>query len=158
MTVIARRIGSTPTRTATQTWDRIVLLLAPALGSAARAELAKASGVACMSIASEAIKDAPIVVWGSGPRVRIYGVFGEDAITGDSINEDGLVSTPTDGDWRMSIPCTPEDAAWCRKRLGELSRRIAARSLDEDVDDGDRADAAPAAAALSIDVGEFLKS
>jgi hypothetical protein len=158
MTVVARRIGSTPTRTATQTWDKIVSLLAPAVGSAARAELAKAAGVACMSIASETIKDAPIVIWGSGPRVRIYGVFGEDAIIGDGINEDGLVSTPTDGDWRMSIPCTPEDADWCRKKLAELSQRISARSLADDVDDDEGAGTAAKAAALTIDVGEFLKS
>lgn len=111
-----------------------------------------------MSIASEAIKDAPIVIWGSGPRVRIFGVFGEDAISGDGINEDGLVSTPTDGDWRMSIPCTPEDADWCRRRLGELSQRISARSVAEDVDDGQGAGAATNAVALTIDVREFLKS
>src|SRR5690349_21650866 len=142
MTVIARRVASTPTRTATQTWEIIVSLLAHA-GSAARSELAKAAGVACSSIASEAIKDAPIVVWGSGPRVRVYGVFGEDAIAGDGINEDGLVSAPTDGDWRMSIPCLPEDVGWSRKKLEEVSQRISARSIDEDVDDGEGAGAAP---------------
>src|SRR5690349_22714321 len=46
--------------------------------SAAREELACAAGVACAAIASEATKDAAFVVWGGGPRVRIYNVFDED--------------------------------------------------------------------------------
>lgn len=62
--VVARRIASTPTRTAAETWERIVEILAPDPDSGARMELAKATGVACASISSEATKDAAIVVWG----------------------------------------------------------------------------------------------
>ena len=92
-------------------------------------------GVACSSIASEATKDAAIVVWGGGPRVRVYCVFDEDAITQDDVNEDALPKSPTEGDWKMSIPCLPEDVVWSTAKLASVSTRISARSMDEDVAD-----------------------
>ena len=67
-TVLARRVASSPVRTAAQTWAKIVEIIAPDPQSTARKELAKAAGVACASISSEATKDAAIVVWGGGPR------------------------------------------------------------------------------------------
>lgn len=157
MSVVARRVAAAPKRTATQTWERIVALVAPEARSAARQELAKAAGVACASISSEATKDAPIVLWGSGPRVRVYCVFGEDALIGDEVTEDALVIVPTQGDWRMSIPCAPEDAGWCKKKLAEVSQRISARSLEDDVEEEAQAPAASSADALTIDIEEFMK-
>jgi hypothetical protein len=103
-TVLARRVASTPVRTAVETWARIVEIIAPDPVSPARKELAKVAGTACTSIASEAPKQAPIMIWGGGPRVRVYCVFDEDAITQDGINEDALPKSPAEGDWRMSIP------------------------------------------------------
>jgi hypothetical protein len=157
MTVISRRVAASPKRTAAQTWEAILALVAPESKSAARAELAKAAGVACASISAEAIGNAPIVLWGSGPRVRIYGVFGEDAITGDGVTEDALVTVPTTGDWRMSIPCSPDDAAWCRKKLAGVSDRISARSSDEELEDDSPKSTASSRGALTIDIGEFMK-
>ena len=58
--------GRKPQRTAAQTWEAIVALIAPERKSAARAELAKAAGVACTSISAEAIGNAPIVLWDRG--------------------------------------------------------------------------------------------
>ena len=55
------------------------------------------AGTACASIASEAPKEAPIVIWGGGPRVRVYCVFDEDAITQDGVNEDALPKSPDRG-------------------------------------------------------------
>jgi hypothetical protein len=158
-TVIARRVASTPVRSAAQTWAKITELLAPDPNSPARKDLAAAAGVACSSISSEATRDAAIVVWGGGPRVRVYSVFDEDAITGDGVNEDALPKSPTKDDWRMSIPCLPEDVAWSAASLAAASARITARSMDEDVEDA-KADAATATAesAVSINLAEFLKS
>lgn len=155
-TVIARRFASTPVRTASQTWELIADLLAPDSESDARRELEKAAGVACSSISSEATKDAPIVVWGVGPRVRVYCAFDEDAITGDGVNETALSRCPTDGDWSMSIPCLPEDVNWCKEKLASITRRITARSRDDDIDD-DRSSESTASG-LSINVEEFLQS
>jgi hypothetical protein len=154
--VVARRIASTPTRTAAETWERIVEILAPDPDSSARMELAKATGVACASISSEATKDAAIVVWGGGPRVRVYCVFDEDAITGDGVNEGVLATSPTEGDWKMSIPCPPEDLTWSNGKLTSVSTRISARSLEDDVED-DGSESASSARSLSINIEEFLK-
>ena len=119
-TVVARRVAATPTRTASQTWDKIAELLAPDAASEARKELAKAAGVACASISSEATANAAIVVWGAGPRVRIYCVFGEDAILGEGVDEDALTKSPTGGDWQMSLPCEPADVAWSKNKLATV--------------------------------------
>ena len=155
--VIARRVASTPTRTATQTWATIVELVAPSPNSPARKELALAAGVACSSISSEATKDAAVVIWGGGPRVRVYCMFDDDAITQDDVNEEPLPKSPTEGDWRMSIPCRPEDVAWSRANLANVTSRVTARSMDEDVAD-EESKAAVAASPMSINPSEFMKS
>jgi hypothetical protein len=155
--IAARRVASTPTRTVTQTWAKIVELIAPDPNSAARKELALVAGVACSSISSEAIKDAAIVVWGGGPRVRVYCLFDEDAITRDDVNEDPLSKSPTEGDWNMSIPCLPEDVAWSKAKLASVTSRITARSMNEDVAD-EEPKAAVVPASMSIKLTEFLKS
>ncbi len=155
-TVIARRVASTPTRAASQTWAKIVDLVAPDPNSPARKELALAAGVACASISSEATKDAAIVVWGGGPRVRVYCLFDDDAITQDDVNEDPLPKSPTEGDWKMSIPCLPEDVAWSKSKLASVTSRIVARSMDEDL--AEEEPKAAAASSMSINLSEFMKS
>jgi hypothetical protein len=155
-TVLARRLASTPARTAAQTWDKIVGIVAPDPNSPARAELAKASSVACSSIASEATKVAAIVVWGGGPSVRIYCAFDEDAITQEDLNEDPLPRSPTEGDWKMSIPCLAEDVKWSSANLGP--GRISARAVDDDVENEPAKATAAAPSAMSINLGEFMKS
>jgi hypothetical protein len=158
-TVIARRVASTPVRTAVQTWAKIVEIVAPDPRSAARKELVKAEGVAFASISSEATKDAAIVIWGGGPRVRVYCVFDDNAITRDDVNEDALPKSPTEGEWKMSIPCLPDDVKWCSANLAGASARISARSVDDDVEDtDDQHEAAKAALAMGINMQEFMKS
>jgi hypothetical protein len=155
--VVARRILATPVRDAGQTWDTIMSLIAPDANSDARKDLVKASGIACSSIASEATRGAAIVVWGGGVRVRFYCLFDEDAMTGDGKNEDALPSSPTQGDWKVSIPCLPEDVAWSQKKLSATCAHVCARSMDEDVNDGER-EATRMSAGLTINMAEFLKS
>lgn len=155
-TVLARRVASTPVRTAAETWGRIVEIIAPDPESPARKELAKVAGTACASIASETSKEAPIVIWGGGPRVRVYCVFDEDAITQDGINEDALPKSPTEGDWRMSIPFLAEDVSWSGASLAAASSRVSARSVDDDVLDEEPL--AASATPLSLNLAEFLKS
>ncbi len=153
--VIARRVASTPLRTASQTWTKIIEILAPDPASAACAELRNTAGVACASISSEATRDAAIVVWGAGPRVRIYCVFDDEAITGDDVNEDALPRSATEGDWQMSIPCQKEDVSWSSSKLATVSDRISARAPDEDVEDD--TDSRASAPPLTINPGEFFK-
>lgn len=155
-TLFARRVASAPVRTAVQTWAKIVEIVAPNPESPARKELEKVGGMACASIASEAPKEAPIVIWGGGPRVRVYCVFDEDAITQDGINEDALPRSPTTGDWRMSIPFLADDAAWSAASLAAASNRVTARSVGDDVPDEELL--AGSATPLNINLAEFLKS
>lgn len=156
-TVLARRVISTPVRTPKQTWEKIIEIIAPDPQSAARNDLSAAEGVACSAIAAEATKEAAIVVWGSGPRIRVYCVFDDDAITQDGINEEALPSSPTEGDWQVSIPCLPEDEKWSKANLAGISTRISARSMDEDVQD-EEPTAKASTPAMSINLEEFKKS
>lgn len=134
MTVIARRIVSEPVRLATATWTTIVDLLAPQADHKAREELLAVTGIVSSLIASETIRDAPIVVYGAGPRVRIYCLYGDDAMTGENVNEDKLVSSPVDGDWAMSLPASESDLEWVQTALKKKSTRITAREMNTDVE------------------------
>jgi hypothetical protein len=156
-TVIARRVASTPVRSVSETWAIICQLLAPDPEGAARRELSAVQGIASSSIASEATKVAAIVVWGGGPRTRIYTVFDDDAMTKDGVNEDSLPRSPTVGDWRMSIPCPPEDVAWMRAQLARVSSRVFVRALDENVADDEDDSRGASNEPMKINVGEFMK-
>jgi len=136
MTVLARRIVAAPARPASSAWRVIVDLLAPEDG-AARNELLSVSGTASMLIADEWLKDSPAVVYGSGPRVRLYCLYGEDAIAGDGSNESKLAFVATEGDWRLSLPCCADDLDWVQAELRKRSTRITARELTEAVDEED---------------------
>lgn len=155
-TIISRKIASTPARTASQTWEKIASLLAPNAVSSARTELMRVSGIGASVIASESTGDDAIVVFGSGPRARIYCVFGDDAITGEGVNEDPLPSVPTDDEWAMSIPCPPEDLDWIQKKLKACSERITAREVGSDAPEKTTTKATKAVEA-TVDLGEFLK-
>jgi hypothetical protein len=91
-------------------------------------------GVASSLIASEAVKDDPIVVYGAGPRVRVYCLYDEEAVAGDRANEQKLPESPTDGDWAMSLPCPAEDLPWVKEALAKKSNRVTARKLSEAVE------------------------
>ena len=129
MTVLARRVISEPLRSAVDTWKVIVNLLVPDSGCSDRKELLDITGLASSIIASEAIKEAPIVVYGGGPRVRIYGLYGEDAINGEDADESQFVANVLDGEWTISLPCLDEDLEWVQKALKNHTTRITAREI-----------------------------
>ena len=106
-------------------------LLAPDPTSPARRDLDAVAGVACSLITDEALKDDALVVHGVGPRLRVYCLYGDDAIEGDSVNEGALSFVLTDGDWRMSLPCPDEDLPWVQRSLAKASTRVTARALGE---------------------------
>lgn len=158
-TVIARRVASTPVRTASATWAQISAMLAPDASSDARAELDKVKGVAACSISSEVTANDAIVTYDGGPRVRVYCAFNDDAITGDGVNEDPLPRSPTGDGWRMSIPFPKEDVGWAAKELARLSSRITARAPGEEVAEDSSSQRAQATAGHgSVDTSEFFRS
>ena len=131
MTIIARTFASIPTRSASETWEAIAALIAPDTNSAARRELDAVAGTACSCIADETLESDPLVVYGSGPRLRVYALYGDAAIEGDAVNESSLSFVPTDGDWHMSIPCLSEDLGWVQRSLKAVSTHVRARAQGE---------------------------
>jgi len=158
-TVSARRVASLPERSALATWDKIIDILAPDSSDPARVELTKVGGVAAMLIAAESPKDSPIVLYGGGVRARVYGVFGDDAIAREGLNEQSLGSSGTGEGWKLSLPCSLDDLTWVRRKLKSLSARVKARAGGEDVEDEEAPDKAAggAAASVFVDRSEFLK-
>lgn len=161
MTVVARTFTSVPARSATETWERIVALVAPDTGSPARQELAAVAGVACSCIADETLAGDPIVVHGVGPRLRVYALYGDDAVEGENANESALSWVPTNGDWRMSLPCLADDLGWVQSKLAKVSTRVTAREAGTAVEGdeegrvnaaADRHDVAPA-----VDMDAFFR-
>ena len=163
MTVVARTLVSRPERSATDTWEQIVALIAPDVGSAARSELGAVAGAVCSCIADQALADDPLVVYGVGPRLRVYALYGDDAVEGERANDSALSWVPTAGDWRMSIPCLADDLAWLQSKLAKVSRRVTARALgtavagDEDEREGARAMSAPGDAPPTVDLNAFFR-
>lgn len=155
MTVIARRIASVPARSAVDTWSVIVDLIAPDPSSDARSDLEAVAGVAQTMIASEV--SGPFVIFGSGPRVRIYCVFGDDALTDDGVNENPLPDAPTDGDWHLSIPCPSEDLDWVQRKLASAPR-VSARDQDAAVEEDSTAAGTAHIQRLAVDKTAFFRS
>jgi hypothetical protein len=158
MTVVARRIVATPARPASDAWALMVDLLATDKNSDARKELESVSGIASNLIADEAFEHAAGVVYGSGPRVRLYCLYGDKAISGDGASESALAFNPTEGDWRISLPCPADDLDWVRDALKKKSSRITARDVDEDVEDDGDSEERKASSGFEIDREAFFNS
>lgn len=157
MTVIVRTFAATPAKTASETWERIVELISD-VSSASRKELDSVAGITASVIAEETPSQTPIVVAGNGPRLRVYCVYGEDAVLGEGCDEDSLSWNPTEGDWRLYLPCPKEDLGWIGEALKHKSSRIVPYDLNQDLpNDETSGDAKRAANSLSVNVKEFLK-
>ena len=128
-TVVSRTIRSTPHRDAAQTWSEIVNLLTQGGTVHAKNELLAVAGIASSVIADQAPKSTPIVVTCDGPRTRIYCAYDDDAIDDSEESESVLGFDPLKGDWRISLPCQPEDLHWVQNALKKHGNRITARDL-----------------------------
>jgi len=138
MSTIARRIRATPERPATEAWEIIVGLISEP-GSSARQELDTARGIASCLIAEEMPKDSPIVVVGVGPRLRIYCLYDEAAVSSEDADESPLLLAPTDGNWKMWLPVANEDLEWVQRELAKRGSRIVAYELEKGEPEGDQA-------------------
>ncbi|HMQ05464.1 MAG: hypothetical protein AB7J13_12190 [Pyrinomonadaceae bacterium] len=154
MSTIARRIIAAPVRTASETWSIIVDLLSKE-GGDGRIALGAVSGIASSLIADECLGDSPAVLAGSGPRLRIYCLYDEEAIDRSKANENPLSFDGTGGDWRLSLPCRTEDLEWVRTSLAAKSKRITAYDMDEDEGDSETGRSV-AGKDVQIDVEGFL--
>ena len=128
--IVVRRVVASPIRSASEAWDFIFDLLT-ASESTDLEELENTRSLCMSLVAAEAMKESPIVIYGVGPRLRIYCLYDEDAILGDDRSEDPLSWNPTDGDWAMSLPCPAEDLDWMQSALAYNSSRITVRDLND---------------------------
>jgi hypothetical protein len=156
MGVVSRRIRATPERGASDAWQLIVDLIAPKDG-VARSELLGIEGIASSIIATESPKEAAMVIRGKGPRVRIYCLYDDEAISGDDANEAALAECPTDGEWLMRLPADADDVAWVRDALAKKSTRVTVREKSEAVDDGEEKSKQAGATEAAINMEAFLR-
>lgn len=156
MSTVARRIRATPERAASDAWQVIVDLIAPNDGQARR-ELISVEGIASSLISTESPKDAPMVVSGKGPRVRLYCLYDDDAVSGDDANEAALAECPTDGDWEMSLPADADDVAWVRDALARKSARVKVRDKSDAFNDAEEKSEQAAADVAAINMEAFLR-
>ena len=139
MTVVRRTIRSIPFRSADDTWTFIVDLIAPKSGKA-RDELLSIAGIASSMITETVMIESPIVIYGSGPRLRIYCLYDQDATSGSKASESDLSFVPTKDDWNMSLPAPSADLAWVEKALKAKSTRITARDQSDKVEEAEDAE------------------
>ena len=133
----------------------MIVGLISAPGSAARTELNAASGIAACLIADETPKESPIVVAGVGPRLRIYCLYGEDAVTGEDADESPLSWDPTDGHWKMWLPAASEDLEWVKRELAKRGTRIVTYELEKGEPEGDSTRPEGREASLAVNVEAF---
>lgn len=155
MTVVARNFVSVPVRSANDTWKAICEILAGTNSSAAK-ELLSIAGIASSLIAREAMT-SPIVMYGSGPRVRIYCLYHDDAIEGDDSDESSLAFDVTAGDWRMSLPSPVEDLPWVQEALAKKTKRISAREQNTELDETDKDADSSRSIVLKVDREAFFR-
>jgi hypothetical protein len=153
-TVVSRRLRSVPHRSAIDAWNLLIEVVTAQSGPESRAELESVRGIASSVIAEQTPQDAPIVLHGAGPRVRIYCIYDDAAIEGDGHDEKPLSFDPFDGAWELSLPCKSEDLAWVTEALRKKSARIVAR----DETTGLATDAVKGhATALEVNLEEFSR-
>jgi hypothetical protein len=160
MSTIRRDFRASPYRTGSETWEAIACLFAPDGKSAARKELLSVLGVASQLISSESVKSHPIVSSGSGPRVRVYCLYNDDATNPENAKEATLAFNATEKDWKVSIPAEPEDVNWSTAEIKKLSSRITVREKTEAVEGDDEGSASQQSSSgnMKVDLKEFLKS
>lgn len=137
MSSVARRFAASPERTSSDTWTAITKLICQDDSSAA-AEFAKVNGIAACLINDETFANHALVMKNKGPRLRIYCLYGDDAIERDQQNEDQLSWNPVAGDWTVFLPCLTDDFGMMKAALEKKSSKFqiydVEKSLPEDAE------------------------
>lgn len=132
MSVVARRFSSSPSRIPSATWEAIVNVVA-VNSDDAKTQLNSIAGIISSLIADETpLKDA-ITVIGNGPRLRVYCLYGDDAISDES-NESSLSFNPFDGEWEIYFPAREADLNWVTKALKEKSNHFKTYKTGDKID------------------------
>ena len=150
-TVVSRCIRAVPFRSARDTWQLIVDILMSGGGTAHGRKLESVAGVAAAIITEKSPEQAPIVVCGGGPRVRIYCLYAESgskvipkrtALSFDRLERTG-----------PCLPCPIADLTWVTEALGK--RRYVCKPAMPPMASlfhGERQ------SVFELNIGEFMKS
>ena len=155
MSSIARRFTASPDRISSETWTAITKLICGD-DKTASAEFGKVAGIAASLINDGAFADNPLVMINKGPRLKIYCLYGEDAITGEARNESELTWRPTAGDWTVSLPCLSDDFAMIERAMKGTSARFNIYDISKGLGEAD--EQKTAATSGSVDWAAFKKS
>ena len=120
MSVTSRKFAAYPERTSTQTWERITQVLCKD-SSSAKAEFNAVIGGVSSVICTEIPKSSPIIIRGSGPLIRIYCLYSEDAILGLETSEEEVSWNPFREDWKTYIPCAKDEIDLMKKVIENKS-------------------------------------
>ena len=130
MTVVTRKFSARPQRTASETWAAIINAIA--LDETVQNILNNISGLASSIIADETPESNSITVIGSGPRLRIYCIYGEDAVTGEN-SESKISWNIFETDWQIHFPVKKDDLEWTNKALQKKGTNFFAYEIGEKI-------------------------
>jgi hypothetical protein len=154
MSTVARYFCSIPARLSSTTWKAISDLVCKC-DAAAATEFAKVSGIASCLINDKLFAENPMVVKNKGPRLRVYCLYGEDAVTGDDKNEEALSWNPTADEWHAFLPCTEEEFDETAAALKAKSVKVSAYNIERGISDDEGTPAKSEAQATTVDWGAF---
>lgn len=157
MSTVARRFAASPARLSSDSWKAITTLVCQT-DSTASAEFSKVSGLASSLLNDKTFKDAAFIVKNDGPRLKVYCIYGDDAIDGEDVNEEKLTWQPTQKTWTAFLPCHPDDLPDYQAKLKKVSSKFFVYDLEKGLDDeAAKAEAHQNSAAVSVDWEAFKK-
>jgi hypothetical protein len=156
MSTVARRFLASPARLSSDTWKAISALICQTNGSAS-AEFEKVAGLASCILNDGVFADNPVVVKNEGPRLRVYCLYGEDAMSGEDQNEDSLTWKPTEKEWHVFLPCVADEFEETAKSLKGKSAKFSVYNIDKGIPDDEVASKSDGtkSEALTVDWGAF---
>lgn len=153
MSVVARRFAASPVRIPSATWEKIVNIIS-AESDSTKIELNAIAGIVSSLIADETPLNDAITLIGNGPRLRIYCLYGEDAIS-DEPNEISLSWKPFDGDWEIFFPVHEPDLVWVTKALKEKNIRFKTYKTGDKIDEEQAEENNSASTHLTINIDKL---
>lgn len=134
MSTVARRFLASPARLSSTAWQTISDLITKG-DSAAASEFASVKGIASSLINDQAFENHPLVVKNKGPRLRIYCLYGEDAISAEDKNEEALSWSPTAAEWHAFLPCLPDEVDEMKKLAAGKSKKFTIYNVEAGIPD-----------------------
>lgn len=133
-TVVARKILASPARLSSAAWKTISDMITKGDPTAA-GEFESVKGIASCLINDQALENHPLVVKNKGPRLRVYCLYGEDAISAEDKNEESLSWSPTGAEWHAFLPCLPDEVEEMAKLVESRSKKFTIYNVEAGIPD-----------------------